>query len=324
MKKLLFIAFLLCYNSMYAQFKIVLQTNRELKANRVEFTKNSMLLDDYYKINSKIFELDKGLIKSVTDSSGKIYDFKPMVSSKNEVEKFRNNYNPNQETISDSTKVKEIPKDLTIRKELSEDSINVLIKTYLGLPEKDNNIFIEEVTSLEENAKKDKIYLALMEWISKTFNSSKAVIDFQDKEAGKIICKDWAESPPTKGFLGTDVLLIDFTINFTIKDNKYRVQIYNLSAKEKHNESVGMTVIRALGSSPSLSSDDIRSININRINHEYVNSTPNGVYRTKYAQKVVVRSFIVLKGLTESIKEYINKSIKEQGDCKLNCVKVKL
>lgn len=94
--------------------------------------------------------------------------------------------------------------------------------------------------------------------------------------------------------------------------HKYRLQIYNLSAKEKHIESVGMTVIRAIGSSPSLSSDDIRSININRINHEYVNSTPNGLYRIKYAQKVVVRSFIVLKGLTVSIKEHIDKSIQEQ------------
>lgn len=311
MKNLLLVTFLLTSTSSFAQIKIVLLGNRTVTASRVEFTKNTVLMDEYHKINSKIYEMDKSAIKSITDSDGKTFAFSSLISSKKDIEDFKGSYNENKPTVVDSTKKQTVIKE--VQKEVSEDSLNTLLRTYMGLPEKEKNIFVEEIITVKDSAKKDVIYLAIMEWVSKTFNSSKAVIDFQDKDAGKIICKGYAESPSTKGVFGTDALLIDFSINFTIKDGKFRMQIYNLSAKEKHTESMGMAVMRGLSSTPNSSSNDIYPIDINRINHDYVNEITQGKIRTKYAQKVVVRTYVVLKGLTESAKIYIDKSIKEQS-----------
>ena len=38
-----------------------------------------------------------------------------------------------------------------------------------------------------ENMSKDEIFIKSMEWFSRTFKESKSVIDYQDKEAGKIM-----------------------------------------------------------------------------------------------------------------------------------------
>ncbi len=310
MKNFLFIVSLFFYSNVQSQIRVVLKSNHVVTSSRVEFTKNTVLMDEYDKINSKIFEMDKSYIKTIVDSSGKIIDFKDLVSSKKSIEELKNSYNDSKETIVNPAKRDSVGK--VVKKQISEDSLNVLFKTLIGLPEKEDKIFIEEVITLKDTVKKDIIYLAIMEWISKAFNSSKAVIDFQDKAAGKIICKGYSESLPTKGVLGSDALLIDFSMNFTIKDGKYRIQMYNLSAKEKHYDSATMSVIQALSTTPSTRNDPY-PIDINKINHEYKNSNANSRSKEKYSQKVVVRAYIVLNSLLDSAKSYIEKSIKEQN-----------
>ena len=307
MKNLLLITLLFVSTALHSQIRIVMKGNRIVTSSRVEFTKNTVLMDEYHKINSTIYEMDKSFIISITGTDGKTFNFLSLISSKKDIEDFKNSYDASKPTVIDSVK-----KEITIKeakKEISEDSLNLLLKHYIGLPEKDNSIFVEEIITLKDSVKKDKIYLAIMEWISKTFNSSKAVIDFQDKDAGKIICKGYTESPPTKGVLGSDALLIDFSMNFTIKNGKYTIQIYNLAAKEKHYDSMTMSVLQAISTTPNTRVGS-RPIDINKINHDYVNNNTESRFREKYAQKVVVRTYIVLKTLTESAQSHIEKTIK--------------
>lgn len=64
---------------------------------------------------------------------------------------------------------------------------------------------------------KNELYVKAHEWIARTYGSAKAVIDMQDKEAGKIIGK----------CLISDVANgdIKYLLSFDIKDGKYRCRM---------------------------------------------------------------------------------------------------
>lgn len=69
---------------------------------------------------------------------------------------------------------------------------------------------------------KDQIYIKANSWFVETFNSAESVIEFQDKEAGKIMGKyvfSYAE--------GVYTYSVKQTVNISIKDDKVRVIINN-------------------------------------------------------------------------------------------------
>lgn len=69
---------------------------------------------------------------------------------------------------------------------------------------------------------KDQIYIKANSWFVETFNSAESVIEFQDKEAGKIMGKyvfSYAE--------GVYTYSVKQTVDISIKDDKVRVIINN-------------------------------------------------------------------------------------------------
>jgi hypothetical protein len=84
----------------------------------------------------------------------------------------------------------------------------------------------------ETTVPKDKVYDKCMQWISHNFKSAKAVIEYQDKDAGKIIGNG------STSFTRSIVEIpLTFTMEISIKDGKYRLVFDNLIALwgEYHN-----------------------------------------------------------------------------------------
>ena len=72
---------------------------------------------------------------------------------------------------------------------------------------------------------KDELYVKAHQWIAKTFDSAKTVIDMQDKEAGKLICKPLFTIPRVHttlyySFPYEDV--ITYVVSIDVKDGRYR------------------------------------------------------------------------------------------------------
>jgi len=71
-----------------------------------------------------------------------------------------------------------------------------------------------------DSTSKTELYQRAKTWISKSFISSKAVIDLDDREAGVLI---------TKGIIPMDNLSINFSLTITIKEGRYKCEIENIS-----------------------------------------------------------------------------------------------
>ena len=71
---------------------------------------------------------------------------------------------------------------------------------------------------------KNELYVKANEWIAKTFGSAKAVIEMQDKEAGKIIGKGNLTCSSTRNRMAVTVEndYVSYTIQIDVKENKYR------------------------------------------------------------------------------------------------------
>ena len=83
---------------------------------------------------------------------------------------------------------------------------------------------IQEV--IEVNQPQDTLYVRAMDWLAKTFRSSKKVIQYEDKVAGRIVGKGIMKVTYVKGFGSLDTW---FTLTLEIKDNKTRVTISDIS-----------------------------------------------------------------------------------------------
>jgi len=73
---------------------------------------------------------------------------------------------------------------------------------------------------VEVQKSKNEIFVASMDWIAKTFVSAKAVIEYQDKEAGKIVGHGYALV--NYGLIPTDTY---YTLTIDTKDGKARISI---------------------------------------------------------------------------------------------------
>lgn len=76
---------------------------------------------------------------------------------------------------------------------------------------------------IEVQKSKSEIFVASMDWIAKTFVSAKAVIEYQDKEAGKIVGHGVA-------LVNYAILPVDthFTLTIDVKDGKARISIQSV------------------------------------------------------------------------------------------------
>lgn len=294
MKKLLTILLLTLTSQSYSQIRVVLKSKRIITASRVEFTADAVMMDEYQKINSKIYEMDKSLVKSIILPNGQILNFLYVVSANERIDDFRKSYIESKPTTIDSTK--KISAELTI----SQDSLETLLKTKLVLPQKDDKVLVEEIVILKDSDKKNKIYTAIREWISKSFKSSKSVIDFEDKEEGKIICKGFYKT----GRYGLNELETFFTLDFTIKDGKYRIQFYNFDMKENHYEVIGTKLNPYLPFTP---------IDIDKMNTQFASNDKKPLYRAKYSEEIISRLDFILKTAISDIKYDVQKRLSQQA-----------
>lgn len=166
-----------------------------------------------------------------------------------------------------------------------------------ALPTQDGKILIQQIISLADTTtKKDRIYVAAKEWISNSFKSSKAVIDLDDKEAGKIICKSTYRSEKKNN----DVLVINFTLNITTKDGKYRIQIYDLTGKEEHYD---------------VFKDQLNSfypftdIDFEKMNNEYISNPKKPYYKRKYDIDILGKTNSAFKKIIADIQVSVDKNL---------------
>lgn len=86
------------------------------------------------------------------------------------------------------------------------------------------------------NVTKDELFLRANTWLSRAFKSAKAVIDFQDKEAGKIIAKGNVSAIIKVPLVGKqEAGIINLTITIQTKDGKYKYTVDNL----QHSKPLG-------------------------------------------------------------------------------------
>jgi len=96
------------------------------------------------------------------------------------------------------------------------------------ISEKTGKVSYEGVVKVDGVSATD-LYIRANEWFAKTFNSANAVIQMQDKEAGKIIGKGWI----AVSNMGYDAGGFDFRINFTAKEGRYRYIITDIEHDKK-------------------------------------------------------------------------------------------
>jgi|GEM_PF-4178743 len=89
---------------------------------------------------------------------------------------------------------------------------------------------IDTITSNNVN----KVHSKVLEWLSMNFRSSKRVIDLDDTNENKIVAKGFSNESYHYRLIASD---LDFkyeqyfTMNFSLKDNKYRLVISEFTAK---------------------------------------------------------------------------------------------
>lgn len=81
--------------------------------------------------------------------------------------------------------------------------------------------FVHEVV-VETNASQSEIYDRAVVWVAETFSSAKEVLQFNDKQIGKIIGNGTVSLKVGSGFTAVDVPC-SFKMKIDIKDKKYRV-----------------------------------------------------------------------------------------------------
>jgi len=128
-------------------------------------------------------------------------------------------------------------------------------------------IKFSEVVYVDSLANKQELFSRAREWFSKSFKSSKSVIEFEDKEIGKIIGKgsfaiiseesmDDNEYIKNKGLVSKalrerkskgEVGTVSFLISIYIKNGRYKYEITNLSHKGVTTTVAGYTVTQPDG-----------------------------------------------------------------------------
>lgn len=97
------------------------------------------------------------------------------------------------------------------------------------LPTKDDKVFYERIELVDSNETKDQLFLKASKWAAENFVDNKEAIKLADKEQGKIVGSGLFTLRYNKLLTMDDYVSFDFDI--TIKDGKYRTQIYNFQTK---------------------------------------------------------------------------------------------
>jgi hypothetical protein len=72
---------------------------------------------------------------------------------------------------------------------------------------------------------KDQLYSRAFEWVAKTYNSARAVIQMQDKESGKLVVKGLTRIS-IRGYEGG---VVTHTLSIYVKDGRYKYILTDLN-----------------------------------------------------------------------------------------------
>jgi hypothetical protein len=145
----------------------------------------------------------------------------------------------------------------------------------------------------------------LLEWVALKFRSATNVIKLNDKEAGKIIVKGLSSENYSVRVLGTEGLYPynqNFTIDFTVKDGRYRVIMtdfviniaatysrYGSSAAQENAAETYLDNIPKIYDWEKLKNTEKKLLNINK--------------------NVVANTYSSAKSTLQSIKDFIRKNM---------------
>lgn len=97
------------------------------------------------------------------------------------------------------------------------------------MPTKDDKVFYEQIVEVDSKETKDKLYIKALKWSAENFVDSKEAIKVSDKQTGKIVGSGVFTLRYNKLLTMDDLVTFDFDV--TLKDGRYRVQVYNIQTK---------------------------------------------------------------------------------------------
>jgi len=140
-------------------------------------------------------------------------------------------------------------------------SIPNFLSAQTHFPRKEGRIVYEKVDSLK-GFSKEQLFGFSKKWFTDTFRNSKAVIQTEDFETGLLIGKGETSivSPELleKKFVWNDFVsgLYQFTIQIEVKNQKYRIRIYDISKHYLSNVYDGSKIFSPLEELDLIFNDD--------------------------------------------------------------------
>lgn len=123
------------------------------------------------------------------------------------------------------------------------DTVNPIYQDLLPLV--DGLITYTEVVQVD-GVGKNELFLRANEWVVKTFNSAKDVIQLTDKESGKLICKTITGATVGKGWNKVVLYPIFYLITIETRDNRYKITASNFI----HEYSITLGSVKSEGENP--------------------------------------------------------------------------
>lgn len=121
-------------------------------------------------------------------------------------------------------------------------TLNTAFAQNNSIPLKDAETIYADTIYKIDSVTKSELYLRSKVWVSDYFKSSKAVIDLDDKENGMLICKGFQEIT-IHSVIGVAITTrCYFTIRISSKDNKVRLNIYDVYYKNYEHYAGGSLI----------------------------------------------------------------------------------
>lgn len=107
-----------------------------------------------------------------------------------------------------------------------QQSVGLVLKSPLTNSEKP--IVYEEI--VEHSKPIEKVYTSMKLWFTENFKNANYVVQFDDKELGKLTGKGtFQHEPPVHFGSGPIRGNVSFVIDLSLKENKYRIKVYNFT-----------------------------------------------------------------------------------------------
>ncbi|WP_025124413.1 DUF4468 domain-containing protein [Myroides odoratimimus] len=166
----------------------------------------------------------------------------------------------------------------------------------LNIPNKEGKVFYEYI----HETGKDKLdmYLKARKWFVDTFVDANSVIQLEDKEAGMLTGKGYYRYDFING-INVSEMKIYFTVNITIKDNKYRIQIYDI-----HGSNNNTSMFSYMDNTQKKAVK--YNIDFNTVYNDFINKK-----RPKYNGKILFGFDEAMKKVTDNLQLVI---VQEQDD----------